>query len=45
MRERRMRYAADTAQVLRILRAGNARANAAAQQTLLLAKEALQQVY
>ena len=45
MRERRMHYASDLTEVRRILRDGNAKANQQAQKTLLLAKEALHQVY
>ena len=43
MRERRAHYATDPAEVLRILRAGNARANEQAQITMALAKKAMQQ--
>lgn len=43
MRERRAQYAADPAQVLQILREGNAKANVQAEMTLTLAKQALQQ--
>lgn len=45
MRERRAHYEADPAEVLRILRAGNARANEQAEITLALAKKAMQQNY
>lgn len=43
MRERRALYAADPAQVFTILREGNARANAQAEVTLKLAKQAMKQ--
>lgn len=45
MRERRAQYATDSAQVLKILREGNAKANVQAEITLKLAKEAMRQIY
>ena len=43
MRERRAHYASDPGEVLRILREGNAQANAQAEITLALAKKAMRQ--
>lgn len=45
MRERRTMFASDPAQVINILRAGNAKANETAQITLQMAKEAMKQNY
>lgn len=45
MQQRRQMYANDLAQVLAILREGSAKANAVAEETLRLAKHALQQDY
>lgn len=45
MRERRARYEKDPGEVLRILREGNAKANAQAEITLALAKKAMKQDY
>lgn len=45
MRERRKAYEDDPAQVLAVLREGADKANAVAQKTLLLAKEAMKQSY
>ncbi len=45
MRERRMQFADDPAQVLRVLRQGKEKANAQAEMTLKLAKEAMRQIF
>ena len=45
LRQRRLQYEQDMTHVQGILRAGTAKANEAANQTLLLAKEAMKQIY
>jgi len=45
IRQRRLQYEKDPAEVLKVLKAGTARANAVAEETLRLAKQAMKQDY